>query len=685
MEKRLRAILLVTFATALIGVNYAVTRKFGFPTGDTAIWFHAGLLMLIIGTYWTEHFFTKPADVVINALVVLIAASTLDNPPHEVWWRALSWLSAALIVLGLIVVWLGTPALPEFDTSRVKKLLYGVIVRVGSSKVLFSFVFLLALLSYFDLRKPEAKLMAAFWGVVLLAQHIELDSIIGQIISLRRMRKPSIVGTLTRVSDPSIVRFAILDRKTCTKGAFVALSQNGMVSDDCPVGIVTGYRRSAGTLEGEALLLQSTFAQQSVDHRRLVIGLDASEREKLTNNAIGERLNSLIGFAVRNTSIARIHFELIKRSQIEEGHLVSVKIPPNHEVMYQVVDGRVFDEQTIELSDRAYTIGEAEQVGTWNQAHQGFETFSWVSGENAAVFHISENYEPAISAKENQFTIGHVPNSRFPVNIRLHNLVLFHSAILGVTGSGKSFLAFQLIEQSASSGIKVLCLDVTGDYKRYLRNCVVLKNNGAVKEFLDGTEYMIGVVEFSEERVHPITATHMIAQTALKWCVDNRTADEIKEPKPKVLLVLEEAHLLIPEWNSNPAREHQDTVNKTSQVALQARKYGLGLMVITQRTANVTKSILNQCNSIVAFQAYDETGFEFMKNYMGDRYVRALPNLKKRQAVLVGKASVSDRPIIVRLSDQNRDTTETPPPELPKPPAVAAQAAESAPPEKAEL
>jgi len=77
-------------------------------------------------------------------------------------------------------------------------------------------------------------------------------------------------------------------------------------------------------------------------------------------------------------------------------------------------------------------------------------------------------------------------------------------------------------------------------------------------------------------------------------------------------------------------------------------------MIITQRTANVTKSILNQCNTLFAFQAYDETGFDFMKNYMGIHYVQALPNLKKRQGILVGKASLSDRPVIVRFFDQDR-------------------------------
>ena len=49
-------------------------------------------------------------------------------------------------------------------------------------------------------------------------------------------------------------------------------------------------------------------------------------------------------------------------------------------------------------------------------------------------------------------------------------------------------------------------------------------------------------------------------------------------------------------------------VNGTAKVILQGRKYGLGSFVITQRTANISKSILNQCNTIFALRIFDDTG-----------------------------------------------------------------------------
>ena len=39
---------------------------------------------------------------------------------------------------------------------------------------------------------------------------------------------------------------------------------------------------------------------------------------------------------------------------------------------------------------------------------------------------------------------------------------------------------------------------------------------------------------------------------------------------------------------------------------------------------------------------------------MGYQYVNTLPNLKSRECVFVGKASISDRPLIVKLLEQKR-------------------------------
>ena len=97
---------------------------------------------------------------------------------------------------------------------------------------------------------------------------------------------------------------------------------------------------------------------------------------------------------------------------------------------------------------------------------------------------------------------------------------------------------------------------------------------------------------FSELTVAEVT--RVISESSLVVCKEKGISDTAR-----LLIVYEEAHSLIPEWNSVANDGDKYATNGTSKVILQGRKYGLGCFVITQRTANVSKSILNQCNTNV--------------------------------------------------------------------------------------
>ena len=84
----------------------------------------------------------------------------------------------------------------------------------------------------------------------------------------------------------------------------------------------------------------------------------------------------------------------------------------------------------------------------------------------------------------------------------------------------------------------------------------------------------------------------------------------------RLCIVYEEAHSLVPEWNSAVGDGDRAAANGTARAILQGRKYGMGCLLITQRTANVTKTILNQCNSVFAMRTFDDTGKEFLANYL---------------------------------------------------------------------
>lgn len=67
---------------------------------------------------------------------------------------------------------------------------------------------------------------------------------------------------------------------------------------------------------------------------------------------------------------------------------------------------------------------------------------------------------------------------------------------------------------------------------------------------------------------------------------------------------------------------------------------------------NISKSILNQCNTIFALRIFDDTGKNFLENYIGMDYANVLPTLEERHVVAVGKALKLKQPIILQLNNR---------------------------------
>jgi DNA helicase HerA-like ATPase len=166
-------------------------------------------------------------------------------------------------------------------------------------------------------------------------------------------------------------------------------------------------------------------------------------------------------------------------------------------------------------------------------------------------------------------------------------------------------------------------------------------------------------VAFKNTSLEDMTIAEKTRIIAEKLFMRARVAGE--SATAKYLLVLEEAHSLVPERNSaaNPGDEH--AANGTAKVILQGRKYGLGSLIITQRTANVSKSILNQCNTMFALRVFDDTGKAFLQNYIGSDYADTLPTLEERHAIVVGRGPRLKQPVIVQLNDREYFTAPATP------------------------
>lgn len=141
--------------------------------------------------------------------------------------------------------------------------------------------------------------------------------------------------------------------------------------------------------------------------------------------------------------------------------------------------------------------------------------------------------------------------------------------------------------------------------------------------------------------------TRIITEAALEACQELGMSKHAR-----CCLVYEEAHTLVPEWSAVAYDGDRSAANGTARAILQGRKFGLGCLVVTQRTASVTKTVLNQCNTVFAMRVFDARGMEFLSNYIGRDYATLLSGMEDRHGVVFGRASSCADPVLVRFNDR---------------------------------
>jgi len=124
-----------------------------------------------------------------------------------------------------------------------------------------------------------------------------------------------------------------------------------------------------------------------------------------------------------------------------------------------------------------------------------------------------------------------------------------------------------------------------------------------------------------------------------------RVQEELKLP---VLLVLEEAHNFVPGRANTPAEERSITITK--QIAQEGRKFGIGLVMISQRPSRLDETTLSQCNSYIIMRLVNPADQNFVRKViesLGEDEARLLPDLDVGEALLSGQ--LINFPVLVRI------------------------------------
>jgi DNA helicase HerA-like ATPase len=155
-----------------------------------------------------------------------------------------------------------------------------------------------------------------------------------------------------------------------------------------------------------------------------------------------------------------------------------------------------------------------------------------------------------------------------------------------------------------------------------------------VGENCDKNLRIIDISGLPNEVAGPLTA--LIARLLFQYKLWQTREEREKDP---LLFICEEAHRYVPNHGEAQYKEAQEAVRR---IAKEGRKYGVGLMLVSQRPSDVEATVLSQCNSWIILRLTNSTDQEHVSKFLPDSLVgltKMLPSLTRREAIFVGEAA----------------------------------------------
>ena len=110
-----------------------------------------------------------------------------------------------------------------------------------------------------------------------------------------------------------------------------------------------------------------------------------------------------------------------------------------------------------------------------------------------------------------------------------------------------------------------------------------------------------------------------------------------------IVIVCDEAHLYLPNSSTSTGPLEKRALENYERIAKEGRKYGVGLMVVSQRPSDVSTTILSQCSNIISLRLSNKTDQAVVKQLLPESLeglMEVLPTLDVGEAVVVGGATL---------------------------------------------
>ena len=168
----------------------------------------------------------------------------------------------------------------------------------------------------------------------------------------------------------------------------------------------------------------------------------------------------------------------------------------------------------------------------------------------------------------------------------------------------------------------------------------------------NGTDGAITIIDLS---LLPAEVTHIITAVMARVTLEvlQRYRRQNNGATLPTVLVMEEAHTFIKRYNADVENENATAMctKVFEKIAREGRKYGLGLVLSSQRPSELSPTVISQCNSFLLHRLSNDRDQELVGKLVPDNLrglLRELPSLPSRNAILLGWAS--ELPVMVRMN-----------------------------------
>ncbi len=219
------------------------------------------------------------------------------------------------------------------------------------------------------------------------------------------------------------------------------------------------------------------------------------------------------------------------------------------------------------------------------------------------------------------------------VNIDAQLMLTGRCCVIGQSGSGKSYLVGVIAEELSRNGLPYVIIDTEGEYNSLKSAFEMLWVGGDGADLPMNVDYAKLLTKSIENSIPVIfdVSDEIDKSGRVESLLSALYTIEEKARSP-YLVIIEEADKFTPQVL------HKN-LNRVEEISVRGRKRGIGLLVATQRPANINKNVLAQCSYGFVGKLTIENDIKAVNVLFDDkRQLAGLPSLKTGEFMSFGIA-----------------------------------------------